>query len=58
MEPHHGGLDPSLTQYFTPVLYVLITIIIIISVIHANAQITRNVLIGVLYSHINMYIIV
>ena len=58
MEPHHAGLDPSLTQYFTgwpPVFTVLITIIIIISVVHANAQITRNVLIGVLYSRINMY---
>ena len=58
MEPHHGGLDPSMTQYFTDWPPALITIIIIISVIHANAQITRNVLIGVLYSHINMYIIV
>lgn len=56
MEPHHAGLDPSLTQYFTgwpPLCY---------STnydhnyhIHANAQISRNVLIGVLYSGINMY---
>ena len=42
MEPHHGGLDPSVTQYF------MTGLIIIISVIHANVQITRNILIGVL----------
>ena len=53
MEPHHGGLDPSMTRYFTGPAWppALITIIIIRAVIHANTQITRNTLIGVLYSY-------